>query len=314
MNPRSLRKWSHEDAPPRPRGRPRTSAARTEEAAGLVLAAWQQQGRSGGVRPIRAVVAGSVSWNLIRTCLREIKLLHRARRRAHEADHRLHAEVRARDVMWSMDATHLGRLPTGDAVEGQVVRETATPKILAVDVGAPAAGDDVVAILDRVARERGGLPLVLVTDNGPVYVCERVETWLAEHGVVHLLSLPHTPRHNPWVERTNGELKAETDLGRGVVVTSPKEIRERVETARCRLDEVRLRAQLGFRTAAAADAALTRWYNVCTRDRFLATVCRRTDEALQGLKPKRARRKARREAIYASMEELGLIQRTRGGR
>src|SRR5439155_8764763 len=139
------------------------------------------------------------------------------------------------------------------------------PKILAVHVGAPADGDDVVALLQRVARDRGCLPLVLATDNGPIYVCGKVETWLAGHGVVHLHSLPHTPKHNAWVERTNGELKAETHLGRGVVVTSAKEIRERVETARCRLDQVRLRAQLGFRTAAAADAHLTTWYNVCTR-------------------------------------------------
>jgi hypothetical protein len=122
-----------------------------------------------------------------------------------------------------------------------------------------------------VARERGGLPLVLVTDNGPVYVCATVEDWLAEHGVTHLLSLPHTPRHNPWVERANGELKAETGLGRGVILNDDAEVRARVEAARCRLDAVRLRASLGFRTAAAADAGLTGWYDVSTREHFLAT-------------------------------------------
>lgn len=313
MSVRSLSKWAREEAPVRPRGRPPTCAARREEAAGLVAAAWRAQGESSGVRPVRAVLAGSVSWGLVRTCLAEIKRLRRTRRRAHLAEHRVSLEVRARDVMWSMDGTHLARLPDGTGVEAQVVRDTATPKILAVEVGSPAEGDGVVRILERLARERG-LPLVIATDNASIYVGDPVATWLEEHGVVHLLSLPHTPRHNPWVERTNGELKAETGLGRGVVVDDAREVRERVDAARRRLDDVRLRARLGYRTAAAADAALAPWYDPSTRERFLATVCRRIADALQGVQSPRARRVARREAIYASLERFGLVERTRGGR
>lgn len=314
MSTRSLSKWAREDAPPRPRGRPKTSAVRREEAAAAVLAAWNAQGHGVGVRTVKAVVAAQVSWGLVRACLSEIKRLHRARRRAHLVEHRLSIEVRARDVMWSMDGTHLARLPDGSKVEGQVVRETSTPKILAVEVGAPADGDDVVRILERVAAERGGLPLVLATDNGSIYTREDVETWLAEHGVVHLLSMPHTPQHNAWVERTNRELKDETGLGRGVLVQAEDEVRGRIANARCRLDDVRLRARLGWRTAAAADAATASWYDLTTREHFYATVCRRIDEALQGLESDRARRKARREAVHAMLEELGLIERKRGGR
>jgi len=314
VSERSLSKWARADAPPRPRGRPKTSAARREAAERLVEGVWSRQGRSCGVRPVAASLAGEVPNWLVRQCLREIKRLHRARRRAHQIEHRLSIEVRARDVMWSMDGTHLARLEDGTKVEGQVVRETATPKILAVAVGAPAQGDDVVRLLERVALERGRLPLVLVTDNGSIYTCETVETWLAERGVAHLLSLPHTPRHNPWVERTNRELKDETGLGRGVVVNDVGLVRERVEQAHGRLDGVRLRARLGYRTAAAADADMTAWYDQITRERFLATVCRRLAGALHGLDSPRARRVARREAIYASMEEFGLVKRTRGGR
>lgn len=314
MSARSLSKWAREDAPARPRGRPRTSAARREEAAAAVLAAWQGQGAGVGVRTVKAVVAGEVSWGLVRACLSEIKRLYRVRRRAHLTEHRLSVEVWARDVMWSMDGTHLARLEDGSKVEAQVVRETSTPKILAVDVGSPADGDDVVRVLERVARERGGLPLVLATDNGSIYTRGNVETWLAGHGVVHLLSLPHTPQHNAWVERTNRELKEETDLGRGAVVSSADEARERIDGARRRLDHERLRSCLRFRTAGAADAAAPRWYDATTRERFYATVCRRIEEALPGLESERARRKARREAVHATLEEFGLIKRTRGGR
>ena len=314
MSQRSLRKWAREDAPARPRGRPRTSAARRAAASALVEEAWRRQGAGSGVRTVKAVVTQDVSWGLVRACLCEIKRLHRARRREHLVEHRLSIEVRARDVMWSMDGTHLARLRDGGAIEGQVVRETATPKILAVEVGPAADGGDVVRILERAARERGRLPLVLATDNGSIYRREDVEDWLAEHGVVHLLSLPHTPQHNAWVERTNAELKAETDLGRGALVEDADEVRERVEPARCRLNGVRLRASLGWRTADAADAAAARWYDVTTRERFYATVCRRIAEVLPGLRSERARRKARREAVHASLEELGLIERKRGGR
>jgi putative transposase len=250
----------------------------------------------------------------VRELLGAVKRLHRAHRRARELERRRSVEVGVRDVMWSMDGTHLARLPGGGAVEGQVVRETATPKILAVDVGAPADGQDVVRILERAEAARGALPLVLVTDNGSIYTCREVEAWLAERGVVHLLSLPHTPQHNAWVERTNGELKAESGLGRGVVVNDAGDVVERIERARSRLDGERLRACLGWRTAAAADAELDGWYDAATRELFLALLCRRLEETLPGLQPGRAERKARREAIFASLEELGLIKRTRGGR
>ncbi|MCG3133078.1 MAG: hypothetical protein HMLKMBBP_00170 [Planctomycetes bacterium] len=251
---------------------------------------------------------------LVRQCLAEIKQSRRRQRRGHAAEHRTSVEVGGRDVMWSMDGTHLARTEGGEAVEGQVVREVSTPRILAAEVGAPADGDAVVRLLTRIAVERGRLPLVLVTDNGPIYRCGTVEEWLKEQGVVHPLLLPHTPQHSAWVERTNRELKEETGLGRGVVVNDAAPVRARIEKARTLLDERRLRRGLGYRTASAADADLTGWYDAGTRERFLATLSRRLAEALPGVESERARRKARREAIYASMEELGLIRRTRGVR
>ena len=85
-------------------------------------------------------------------------------------------------------------------------------------------------------------------------------------------------------------------------------------SARPVLNEERRRRSLGGTTASAADADLTGWYDAGTRDRFLATLSRRLAEALPGVESERARRKARRDAIYASMEQLGLIRRTRAGR
>jgi hypothetical protein len=125
---------------------PRAAASRSrilttsslEGATGHVDRAWRNRSESGGVRTIQAVLTGGVAWNLVRRRLAVIKRLHRARRRAEETAHRLSVEVRRRDVMCSMDGTHLARLEDGEPVEGQVVCETSSPKTFAVEVGVPA--------------------------------------------------------------------------------------------------------------------------------------------------------------------------------
>ena len=75
------------------------------------------------------------------------------------------------------------------------MRETGSIRTLAISIGRPASADEVIEQLTRIARERGGLPLVLVTDNGGPYRSEQLARWLALHGVLHHLTLPHTPQH-----------------------------------------------------------------------------------------------------------------------
>ena len=42
------------------------------------------------------------------------------------------------------------------------------------------------------------------------FTVQRRNGAIEEYGVVHLLSLPHTPQHNAWVERGNRDLKEES--------------------------------------------------------------------------------------------------------
>ncbi|MCG3133080.1 MAG: hypothetical protein HMLKMBBP_00172 [Planctomycetes bacterium] len=129
---------------------------------------------------------------------------------------------------------------------------------------------------------------------------------------VHLLSLAFTPQQSARGERTDRELREVSGRGRGVVVRTPAEAGERIECSRRVLNEERRHRGLGRRTTGAADADVSRWYDPGTCGHFLATLGRRLAEALPGLESERARRMARREAIFASTEEFGLIRRTRG--
>jgi len=49
------------------------------------------------------------------------------------------------------------------------------------------------------------------------------------------------------------------------------------------------------------------------RDTFHETACYKIARAVQSAGTPRARRLAEREAIYETMEQFGLIRRTRGG-
>ena len=59
----------------------------------------------------------------------------------------------------------------------------------------------------------GGQPPGGPTRAIQTYVFDELAACLREHGVLHLRSLPHTPKHNPWAERGIGELKRDAGLG-----------------------------------------------------------------------------------------------------
>ncbi len=55
-------------------------------------------------------------------------------------------------------------------------------------------------------------------------------------------------------------------------------------------------------------------YDEAVRKRLAEMVAQRVDDRVHDQMNKRARRVLRREAILGALEELGLIERTRGGR
>jgi len=226
-----------------------------------------------------------------------------------QARRRVHVRVLAREAIWSADGTHLG-WREGIQIEGQLLRDAGSARIVQMSLGAPACGEDVVRILESARIERGGLPLVLATDNGPAYRSQVVEEYLRAHRVVHLRNLPRTPQHNAWAERAIGEIKQECrwKAGQGILALAAV-----LEESRRRLDHHRLRASRGYRTAAACDFEMKRGYHLVRREDFYERVQRALRKARRRPQGERKTRLAQREAIFAALEKFGLVERSRGG-
>jgi len=313
---RSLRNWKALDPaePVASPGRPATSRSVLDEARGLVREQLELQGWETGEEPIWRALGGRLPRARIRRVLCELKAARRKRAQEHREHARVSVKVLARDTLWSMDATHLGRNQHGAAVQAEVLREVASTRTVGISVGPAATGEEVVRLLEQTARERNGYPLVLMTDNGGAYQSEVLHGWCCEHGVLHLFSLPRTPQHNGPSENGMYGLKLGAYLGKGVIVLDNEEARARLEATRDRIDQHRLRRTRGWKTAVEADRAIPHWSEFVTRRGVLEKAACALDEALLHCTGRRARRRAEREAILGTLQYFSVIQRTRGGR
>lgn len=307
---RTLSNWQRKD--PEREGRPPTEDAMRFRALRLVAREHRRQGRGTGWRPIVAELGGRVPTRLVQSSLRDWKQ-HRARRAARQRlQHRTSVRVHARDAIWSLDSTHLGRVD-GASVEGQVIRDPATRATPVVSAGAAVTGSDVIQLLECMRMVRGTLPLVLCTDNGAPYRCRLLQRYLQEHDVVPLLNVPRTPQHNAFVECAIGELKKESALGKGVRLRDEVQAARRLTRSAHRLDTARRRACLGYRTALEADAVMPRADALVKRGRFFEEAHCARERAVLGCRNGRDRRRAERNSVYTTLETNGLITRTRGG-
>jgi hypothetical protein len=106
---------------------------------------------------------------------------------------------------------------------------------------------------------------------------------------------------------------AETGLGKGAVLPCVEAAARALWAAQERLNGGRLRESLGWRTARQADESEPWWYRGRDREEVYRTACAARKKAVLGCRTARARRAAEREAIYATLEDCGLVTRTRGG-
>lgn len=334
VDPRTLRNWRDQAGSCPVMGRP-PHAEETWRAALLPVArAWKSQGRSAGRPRVEAVLERlelAVPSAIVRELLRRLKARRKrvlARRRAQE---RQHVAVTARDALWSEDATHLGRDEEGK-VEALAVKDAGTTTSIAQSIGGPARGQDVLALLKRARLVRGRLPLVLGMDNGPANKNELVCSYLAAERVIALWNVPHTPEHNAPIESFFGELKLELEALGELVVRGPDPSQgpvllseagvspTRAHYQRCvprlarRLNEQRVRTSRGGLTAAQLDRIRPHAEDLVSRDRFYDTACAAIRSAVQDIDDARARRRAEREAVLCTLEQFGLVTRTRGRR
>ena len=296
-------------APEKPLGRTPHAASKREAVRAVVAAELKRQGYSAGRGSVAAALSPRPPLRLIQESLRTLKAEHRAARRKEREERRVSVIVHMRDAIWAEDATHLTRDEHGGPVQAEVIRDAATTKTVGLEVGPPTTTESALDLLERSAAERGAFPLVKSTDNGAPYTSTEYEKRLEELQIVHLKNVPHTPEHNPVAEHANGELKAEVDLGENHVAILERDLIE----ARERLDTCRLRASRGFLTAVQCDSIMPRASDHVDRKEFYRRTRSAIEAAVRDLEGARAQCLATREAIFATLEDFGVITRTRGG-
>lgn len=215
-----------------------------------------------------------------------------------------------------MGACRAARRRRGRAIQALMAVDVATMLKLPFKVVHAPTGKDVIDLLVAIRAERGVFPLVIATDNGSENVNEDVDPFLKEHQIIHLRNLPRTPRHNPHVERSHREVKAEAALEIECLDLSiPLRVRVAMSITRAtaRLNSERARESRNWKTAAQLDTAMPRAYTVVARDVFYAAASAAMQAARDSPGSTRQQRLAERWALYAVMEGFGLIKLFRGG-
>ena len=108
---------------------------------------------------------------------------------------------------WSMDFM-ASRLCSGHRFRLLTIVDNFSRESLAIEVGQRLTGDDVVSVLDRVARQRGR-PETIRVDNGPEFIGKSLDLWAYWNGVTLDFSRPGKPTDNAFIESFNGTVREE---------------------------------------------------------------------------------------------------------
>jgi len=108
---------------------------------------------------------------------------------------------------WSMDFMS-DALANGQKLRVLTVVDGFTRECVALEVAAHFRGQDVAAVLDRVAGTRG-LPLTITVDNGTEFTSRAFDQWAYTHGVQLAFSRPGKPTDNATIESFNASVRRE---------------------------------------------------------------------------------------------------------
>ena len=111
------------------------------------------------------------------------------------------------NVIWAMDF-QFDTTADGRTLKMLNVIDEFTREALAIDVARSIDADGVVAVLDRLAAQRGA-PVYVRFDNGPEFVARAVNDWCRFNGCGAMFIDPGSPWQNAWIESFNGRLRDE---------------------------------------------------------------------------------------------------------
>ena len=97
------------------------------------------------------------------------------------------------NVLWALDF-QFDTLADGRTFKMLNVIDEFTRECLAIEVDRSIDADHVVAVLDRLAAERGGAPVYVRFDNGPEFVAHAVADWCRFNGTDSVFIDPGSAR------------------------------------------------------------------------------------------------------------------------
>jgi putative transposase len=152
--------------------------------------------------------------------------------------------------VWTYDFVHDACL-NGTKLKLLPVVDEFTRECLAIEVATGMAAERVIDVLARLFAAYGA-PQFLRSDNGPEFVAQAIQGWLALQHAATLYIDPGCPWQNGFVESFNGTLRDECLAM--YAFASVAEARVELERYRREYNEERPHSRLGYRTPAAFKA------------------------------------------------------------
>jgi len=112
------------------------------------------------------------------------------------------------NALWAFDFQYDHTID-GHQVKLLNIIDEFTREALAVVVDRSINADYVVAVLDRLAAQRGQPPAFVRFDNGPEFIAHTVAEWCAFNATKTVFIDPGSPWQNAWIESFNSRLRDE---------------------------------------------------------------------------------------------------------
>ena len=169
--------------------------------------------------------------------------LRRKRPRRHISGSRrmMRPEVGRPNACWSMDFV-ADSLFNGRRFRSLTIVDNYSRECLAIEAGQSLTGAEVVAVVERLVKERGK-PERIQSDNGSEFISRILDKWAYDRGVTLDFSRPGKPMDNATIESFNGSYRDECLNVNWFL--SMKDAREKIEKWRRDYNEFRPHSALG---------------------------------------------------------------------
>jgi putative transposase len=115
---------------------------------------------------------------------------------------------RGKDDVWTWDFI-FDRTSDGRSLKWLSIVDEYTRECLALEARRGMTAEEIGIILAEVAARRGGPPCRMRSDNGPEFVAEVVQSWLAGTGSGSLCVAPASPGQNGYAESFHSKVRDE---------------------------------------------------------------------------------------------------------